>query len=266
MPTLTSYSMRYFKFVFLFVIVAVLSCSPQNNVKRILPRGSFLKIQKHLDVILCHPQKKDLCITKRFEASASGVVVDSNGENAYALTAAHVCVDSDALKMLKNNKYTMEFLVVNIHERYFPIEIVAVDSENDLCILYVKGLYNPAVRIAADAPEPGDRIYNTAAPLGIFDKNMIPIFDGFFDGNSGNHAVYSLPAKGGSSGSPIVNGNGELVGMVSAAYIYFPEITISPRFHATKNFITREVDADKKKRNIKAVIDFFGQFFSKKDE
>jgi len=258
--------MRYFNFVLLFVTMMTLSCSPRNNVKRILPRESFLKIQKYLDVTMCHPQKKDLCITKRFGASASGVVVDSNGENAYALTAAHVCVDSGALKMLKNNKYTMEFLVINIHKRYFPIEIVAVDSENDLCILYVKGLYSPAVRIAADAPEPGDRIYNTAAPLGIFNKNMIPIFDGFFDGNSGNRAIYSLPAKGGSSGSPIVNHRGELIGMVSAVYVYFPEITISPRFHATKNFITREVDADKKKRNMNAVIDFFGQFFSKKDK
>ena len=246
--------------------MTTLSCSPRNNVKRILPRDSFLKIQKFLDVIMCHPQKKDLCITKRFGASASGVVVDSNGENAYALTAAHVCADSNAKKMLGKHKYTMEFLVINIHKRYFPIEIIAMDSENDLCILYVKGLYSPPVRIAADAPEPGDRIYNTAAPLGIFNKDMIPIFDGFFDGNSGNRAIYSLPAKGGSSGSPIVNHNGELVGMVSAVYIYFPEITISPRFHATKSFINREVDADKKKRNVNAVINFFGQLFNTQDK
>ena len=95
---------------------------------------------------------------------------------------------------------------------------------------------------------------------------MIPIFDGFFDGNSGNRAIYSLPAKGGSSGSPIVNHNGELVGMVSAVYIYFPEITISPRFHATKSFIDREVDADKKKRNVSAVINFFGQLFNTQDK
>jgi S1-C subfamily serine protease len=258
--------MRYLKFLFLFVIVTALSCSPQNSVKRILPRESFLKIQKYLDITMCHPEKKDHCMTKRFGASASGVVVDSNGENAYALTAAHVCVDDHAKKILGNNKWTMEFSVINIHKRYFPIEIIAIDSENDLCVLYVKGLYSPAVRIAADAPEPGDRIYNAAAPLGIFDKNMVPIFDGFFDGNSGNRAIYSLPAKGGSSGSPIVNHRGELVGMVSAVYVYFPEITISPRFHVTKSFINREVGADKKKRNMNAVINFFGQFFNKQDK
>jgi S1-C subfamily serine protease len=258
--------MRYFKFVFLFVAMITLSCSPPNSVKRILPRESFLKIQKHLDVTLCHPEKKDLCLTKRFGATASGVVVDSNGENAYALTAAHVCVDSGALKMLKNNKYTMEFLVVNIHKRYFPIEIIAVDSQNDLCILYVKGLYSPEIKIGVDAPEPGDRIYNIAAPLGIFDKNMIPIFDGFFDGNSGGRAIYSLPAKGGSSGSPIVNHRGELIGMVSAVYVYFPQITLSPRFEETKRFIKREVDGHKRKKNMNAIINFFSEVFNKKEE
>ena len=129
------------------------SCSPRNSAKRILPRDSFLKIQKYLDVTVCHPEKKNLCRTKRFGASASGVVVDSNGDHAYALTAAHVCVDSDALKMLKNNKYTMEFLVVNIHKRYFPIEIIAVDSQNDLCILYVKGKrYRKVYAYAVNAP------------------------------------------------------------------------------------------------------------------
>ena len=247
----------------LFMIIASMSCAPQNSAKIILPRDSFLKIQKFLHVRMCHPERKEFCVTKRFGASGSAVVVDSNGKNAYALTAAHVCADSRAKKMLKGHKYTMEFMVINVHKRYFPIEIVAVDSKNDLCILYVRGLYSPAIRIAADAPEPGDRIYNMAAPLGIFDKNMVPIFDGFFDGNSSGRAIYSLPAKGGSSGSPIMNYKGELIGMVSAVYIYFQQITISPKFEETKGFIERKVDEDKQRRNVNAVINFFGRLFNK---
>jgi len=259
--------MRYSKFVFVLALVLGLSsCSPRNTVKRILPRDSFLKIQKYLDVTFCHPEKKNLCTTKRFGASASGVVVDSNGEHAYALTAAHVCTESSAKKMLGKHKFTMQFFVINIHKRYFPVEIVAIDAENDLCILYIKGLYNSAVQIGVDAPEPGDRIYNVAAPLGIFNKNMIPIFDGFFNGNSGPRAIYSLPAKGGSSGSPIVNHRGELIGMVSAVYTYFPQITISPRFEETVSFVKREVDNDKQKRNVNAIINFFGKLFNKKEE
>ena len=102
-----------------------------------------------------------------------------------------------------------------------------------------------------------------AAPLGIFDKNMVPIFDGFFDGNSSGRAIYSLPAKGGSSGSPIMNYKGELIGMVSAVYIYFQQITISPKFEETKGFIERKVDEDKQRRNVNAVINFFGRLFNK---
>tara|TARA_R110000824_G_scaffold24497_1_gene86215 strand:+ start:5037 stop:5816 length:780 start_codon:yes stop_codon:yes gene_type:complete len=259
--------MRYSKFVIVLAfILGFSSCSPTNAAKRILPRESFLKIKKYLDVTLCHPQKKDLCVIKRFGASASGVIVDSNGDHAYALTAAHVCTESNAKKMLGNHKFTMQFFVVNIHKRYFPVEIVAIDTKNDLCILYIKGLYNPPIEIGVDEPEPGDRIYNVAAPLGIFDKNMIPIFDGFFDGNSGARAIYSLPAKGGSSGSPIVNHRGELIGMVSAVYTYFPQITISPKFKETTAFIKREVNNDKQKRNVNAIISFFGDLFSKKEK
>ena len=95
---------------------------------------------------------------------------------------------------------------------------------------------------------------------------MIPIFDGFFNGNSGSRAIYSLPAKGGSSGSPIVNHRGELIGMVSAVYTYFPQITISPRFEETVSFVRREVDNDKQKRNVNAIINFFGKLFNKKEE
>ena len=229
--------MRYSKFVIVLAfILGFSSCSPTNAAKRILPRESFLKIKKYLDVTLCHPQKKDLCVIKRFGASASGVIVDSNGDHAYALTAAHVCTESNAKKMLGNHKFTMQFFVVNIHKRYFPVEIVAIDTKNDLCILYIKGLYNP------------------------------PIFDGFFDGNSGARAIYSLPAKGGSSGSPIVNHRGELIGMVSAVYTYFPQITISPKFKETTAFIKREVNNDKQKRNVNAIISFFGDLFSKKEK
>ena len=159
---------------------------------------------------MCHPKKKDMCVTKRFGATASGAVVKVTGNGAYVLTAAHVCIDERAKKYLNKVQHKMFFYVINIESTYFPVEIIATDQLNDLCILYVKGLRNPAMRIAVDKPEPGDRVYNLAAPLGIFDKNMIPIFEGFYSGDTRiyDRAIYTLPAKGGSSGSPIMNHRG----------------------------------------------------------
>ena len=258
--------MKLFNFLTPLIMITLLSCGhQQNDVKNILPRDSFLKIQKYLDVTMCHPEKKDLCITKRFGATASGAVVKVTGSGAYVLTAAHVCVDEKAKRYLSKVQHKMFFYVINIESTHFPVEIIATDRPNDLCILYVKGLRKPALRIAVDKPVPGDRIYNLAAPIGIFDKNMIPIFEGFYNGDARAHnrAIYTLPAKGGSSGSPIMNHRGELVGMVSAAFIHFSHLAISPKFKETIAFVETIVDSDRRKRNLAGVADFIGKIFNK---
>ena len=122
----------------------------------------------------------------------------------------------------------MIFNVLDINKESFPVKVIAIDHANDLCILRVQGIKKPAIKIASEAPEPGDRVYNLAAPTGIFDKNMIPIFEGFFNGSSKNRTIYSIPAKGGSSGSPIFNSNSELIGMIHSVNVYFPVISVSP--------------------------------------
>ena len=58
--------------------------------------------------------------------------------------------------------------------------------------------------------------YNLAAPAGFFAKDMIPIFQGRYSGLHGAHDIYTIPATGGSSGSPIVNKKGELIGLIFA--------------------------------------------------
>ena len=212
---------------------------------------------------MCHPKKKNLCITKRFGATASGAVVKVTGSGAYVLTAAHVCVDENAKRYLSKIQHKMFFYVINIESAHFPVEIIATDPPNDLCILYVKGLQSPAVRLAVDKPDPGDRVYNIAAPIGIFDKNMVPIFEGFYNGDSSSRAIYTLPAKGGSSGSPIINHRGELVGMISAAFIRFSHLAISPKFKETTTFVETIVDSDRRKRNLDTIVHYISKIFNK---
>ena len=258
--------MKLFNFLAPLIVITLLSCGHhRNTVKNILPRDSFLKIQKTIEATMCHPKKKDLCVTKRFGATASGAVVNVTGNGAYVLTAAHVCIDEKAKKFLNKVQHKMFFYVINIESTYFPVEIIATDQLNDLCILYVEGLRNPAMRIAVNKPVPGDRVYNLAAPLGIFDKDMIPTFQGFYNGDTRiyDRAIYTLPAKGGSSGSPIMNHRGELVGMVSAAFIRFSHLAISPKFKETTTFVETIVDSDRRKRNLAAVADFINKIFNK---
>ena len=255
--------MNNFKFVVPLLLVFLFSCAHRNNIKNILPLQSFLKVRKTIEATMCHPEKKDLCATKRFGAVASAAVVGDARGGVYVLTAAHVCVDRNIQKFLDKVQHKVLFHVVNIDNMYFPVETIAVNQQHDLCLLYVKGLQKPSMRLAVDKPEPGDRIYNTAAPLGIFDKNMVPIFQGFYDGDSFDRAIYSLPAIGGSSGSPILNHKGELIGMVSAAYVRFTHIAISPKFQPTVSFIKSTIEADRSKRSVNALVKIIGKLFDK---
>ena len=156
----------------------------------------------------------------------------------------------------------MLFHVLDINKEKFPVRIVAVDRVNDLCMLQVYGIQKPAALISSVKPEPGDRIYNLAAPTGIFDKNMIPTFEGFYNGDSGNRSIYSMPAKGGSSGSPILNHKGEIIGMVSAAFVYFPNLAISPRFKETTRFIKSTIYFDRIKKESTNLFELLKNVFS----
>ena len=250
------------KCILLLTAITLLSCNNGNHVKNILPRSSFLKIEKEVLVKVCHPQEKDRCIQKSLGATASGVIVKTIESGAYALTAAHVCLDKEAKSFLKKYDHQMIFRVLDINKKIFPVKIIAVDKINDLCMLQVYGIKRPAALVAATEPEPGDRIYNLAAPTGIFDKNMIPTFEGFYNGDSGNRSIYSIPTKGGSSGSPILNHRGEIIGMVSATFVYFPNLAISPRFKETTRFIKSTIYFDRIKKESTNMLELFKNMLS----
>ena len=54
--------------------------------------------------------------------------------------------------------------------------------------------------------------------------------------------MYSLPATGGSSGSPILDENGRLVGMVHSVICGFRQITISPKLDDMNTLIDNTKD------------------------
>jgi len=218
------------------------SCSNLNNVKQVLPRDSFLKVDKAIQVTFCNPQNPKQCITRQLGATGSAVVVQNEKEGSYVLTAGHVC-DNTELKNLvvKIKKVKYRFRVVDIKGRKYTIDSFSIQKSSDTCVMYVKGLNQPAATISKTSPEPGDRVYNLAAPLGIFDVYMIPTFEGFYSGQSGVKHIYSIPAKGGSSGSPIFNHRGEIVGMVSMAFTRFSHLSISPSREAIANHVSKTI-------------------------
>jgi len=227
----------------LSLIIFSLSCnvaSKQVKINDILPRKSFLYVKKVLTVHKC---VDDACSATDYQGYASAYVVETYTEGALAVTAAHVCTTDENNPPPDDIKITIKYKVLRLDGEAFDADVLNYNKKIDACMLFVKDLTGvEKVELAKKAPEPGDKVYNLAAPRAIFRPGMIPILEGRFNGNSDGVAWYSLLAAPGSSGSMIINEDGDLVGMVHSTYIRFPVITLSVQYDDLNTFITSSVD------------------------
>ena len=71
---------------------------------------------------------------------------------------------------------------------------------------------------------------------------MVLTFDGYFTGYSPEgYAMYSMPTKPGSSGSPIMNINNEIIGNIFAGYRSMENIGVASPLLAIKVFLRNSV-------------------------
>jgi len=186
-------------------------------------------------------------------------VVSESTKGSYILTAGHVCEleiermvpSPEMLKMIKNVEVDMS--IINLSQSKYEAEIIAIDNNSDLCLLFSKNYWNEVgpAKIADSQVFEGERVYNVAAPVGIFYENVVPLLEGFYMGRDGLRAYYSIPAMGGSSGSPIYNIRGHLVGMIHSVNVAFPMISVSPTQKELRKFLVSNIEAHKKEQELK---------------
>ena len=197
-----------------------------------LPRHSFLKIDRNVKLEYCADlSKPNECITKKMKSSASGFLIGKVPYGAFMMTAAHVCDVSDMIEYIESPKIKHvgdEFFVNDENGFTYSAVVLEMDEEADLCVAFVHGLTNQPVKISEHEPVPGDRAYNLAAPVGFFAAGVIPTLSGYFNGIFKRYASYSVPAAGGSSGSPIFDSRGEVIGMIHSVHVRFQFLTFSP--------------------------------------
>ena len=101
----------------------------------------------------------------------------------------------------------------------FKIEgYLAVDKSIDLILLKVSGLDRTALRIASGSPTPGQKIFVIGSPKGLPATISDGIISGLRDFEGKKLIQITAPISPGSSGGPVLNTNGELIGVSVGQY------------------------------------------------
>jgi len=227
--------------------------SAQTPVSERMPKESFFKFQVAQAIEACMnlTDDKRKCTVGVVKHTSSGAFIgisEVNNDIAYGLTAGHSCED----KFTKKSSSTVAFKVVSadyvtlmFNGKLRSAEIISYDMKSDLCLLRISGFKGnrPSfLKIAKNFPKWGEKVYNMAAPRGIFNPGMLLLFDGYYSGiGFDNYMFFTLPTKPGSSGSPIMNAKGELVSMIFAGFPAMENIGLGSNLTAIKTFVTNKI-------------------------
>lgn len=257
----------------LLSFLLLISCSStirQTNKNFKWPRDSFVKYEAWIIKQECHPNEpnnlESECYEKERGYTGSGSIIANGFDGSYILAAAHMCDQGEELKLLKKedekdkssegNIFFAKHFVRDLDDLRYNAEIVAYDIDLDACIVFAWGLFKDSLAISKEDPKIGSKVFNIAAPAGFFKKNLVPLFDGFYIGKWDKYSsVYTIPAVGGSSGSPILNNRGELIGLIYARHNRFHHIVISPDLKKLRKFILESVNKSAKERSRKHGLD-----------
>lgn len=160
--------------------------------------------------------------TTNFFGMISSVPVSGSGfiltEDGYIMTNCHVIKDAH------DGGFDVKVILHDGTE--YPSEIVGFDEDNDIAVLKIDAENLKPVSIGnSDAIQVGDAVFAIGNPLGELAYSMS---DGMISATdrvvstreSTNINMFQLTAaiNEGNSGGPVYNGNGEVVGVVTAKY------------------------------------------------
>ena len=213
--------------MFLLSIILLSSCISYTPAPRpiSLVAKSFISIEEKTTYTVC---KDKTCTIKISESLSGGFVVGQSKEGSIALMTAHACDPDVGPFTLK----TTEIKAFDYNSVQYDTEILKIMRGIDTCVILVKDANLPQLYMARSAPKIGDEVFTVSTPHGIRSTNMIPLFSGYYSGldKELNMDVYTLPVDSGSSGGPIIDKNGHVLGLVSKKPNFFEHILYSPRY------------------------------------
>jgi S1-C subfamily serine protease len=241
------------KLFLLLVVISTNGClgacaSIPNQVSEAqhLPRSSFVKYT-HASLVEVCEEKSKRCVKSEAASMSSGIFVrhsEVKKNHSYILTTGHSC-QPIIEKQVKQGDMIItpiatQHRIEDWYGQRYLAQVVRIDKKFDLCLLIVANVTGPrhAVPLAKHPAKLGEKVYNLAAPKGVFNKGMVLTFEGFFSGvGPSGSDFYSIPTKPGSSGSSIINNKGEIVGILFAGFPVMENIAVVVPLYAVKRFL-----------------------------
>jgi len=182
---------------------------------------------------------------------SGSVVAHDKKMGTLVLTAGHVCVITGAPPVKEGEEpYEWTLSVTDKTDTVYPARVAFVVRQFDACLINTTLIDAPNLNLSENKPAVGDPISNVSAPFGVFSKDVSLIFEGRYGGDFNVRqgfriSSYTMPTAAGASGSPILNANGEIVGIVSQVNGYFHHIALSPTFEQLQSLFTGKAPADR---------------------
>ena len=156
----------------------------------------------------------------------SGVAI--NGGN-YVLTAAHVCEYESGIET--------KIEAVSWKGNAARAKIMKVNRYYDLCLLKISSKFPEAI-IASEEPVIGDKIYSSGYPLAYYEVKQPLLLDGYYSGvNHRGTMLSTIPVAQGSSGGPVFNQKGEIVGILISEFREFENISFAASLNNVNDFL-----------------------------
>jgi S1-C subfamily serine protease len=214
----------------------------------ILPKESFLFIRHSVEFQICVAKA---CKSMGARSVGSGFVVATDGTDSWGITAGHLCMVPKA-KVLGATIHTVSNVQITLFDgKKHGAEIERIYPEYDICVLRIKDTVLKPVSLSEKAPKYGEKAYTTSAPYAVFEQGMLPKFDGYYSGTLKellapdssvtykNLDAYGLPTRQGSSGAPIFNTEGELIGMTILSLRRLEHYCYSPAYADLRDVILK---------------------------
>ena len=255
-------------FVFTFTLFGCLGCvsisKPSSKIIKttagdvikkehsFFPIQSFIMTRQNFVVYstLCNESGEcETAVVARVGGTASGVIIETDSEKSYVLTAGHVCVPGEPTVSVPGRvNVTYKIDLTTGFGRVGDADLIAVDTENDLCLLKADRFLGPGLKIQNTKTKLHSRVYNMAHPSGLATSLAVPVFDGYYAGRVSNRDMYTVPGVPGSSGSPIMNSENEVITIISAAAIKFDEFVICPTTESIRAFLLANLPVKPKEK------------------